>query len=52
MDDFINAVGAMAEMSAIFYKTLVSKGVPPIEAATMTQEMIRATIGGIKSGRN
>ena len=47
MDDlsnFIQAIGAMAEMTAIFYATLLKAGLPDDVVVTLTAKMIGEVI--------
>lgn len=47
MDDvsnFIQAIGAMAEMTAIFYATLLKAGLPDDVVVTLTAKMISEII--------
>jgi hypothetical protein len=49
LSKFVQAVGAVAESSALLYKELVKNGVPPDQAVTITQgyiEAIMAMSGG------
>lgn len=53
MDDlsnFIQAIGAMAEMTAIFYATLLKAGLPDDVVVTLTAKMLGEVIkaGGSK----
>lgn len=53
MDDvsnFIQAIGAMAEMTAIFYTTLLKSGLPDDVVVTLTAKMLGDVIkaGGSK----
>ena len=52
MDDlsnFIQAIGAMAEMTAIFYNSLLKAGLPDDVVVTLTAKMLGEVI---KSGRS
>ena len=47
MDDvskFIQAIGAMAEMTAIFYNTLLKAGLPDDVVVTLTAKMLGEVI--------
>jgi hypothetical protein len=44
LSKFVQAVGAVAESSALLYKELVKNGVPPDQAAIITQGYIKAII--------
>ena len=47
MDDvskFIQAIGAMAEMTSIFYTTLLKAGLPDDVAVTLTAKMLGEVI--------
>lgn len=38
--EFLNSIGVLAEISAIFYKALVASGLPEDVAITLTVKMI------------
>lgn len=46
LDEILNAVGAMAEISAMLYKQLVANDVPPYHAAQITGAYVRAAMMG------
>lgn len=46
MKDFINAIGAVAEMTLLFYRNTLGAGATPEEALRLTQAFIAATIFG------
>ena len=51
--DMINAIGAMAEVSAMMYRELVKNGVPADHACSMVNSYIRTTLkadGGNNDG--
>lgn len=43
-DEFVNAVGAMAEMSWIFYSTAVGRGFTAVQALQLTQTYLSSMI--------
>lgn len=45
LDEMLNAVGAMAETSAMLYKQLVANDVPPYHAAQITGTYVRGMMG-------
>lgn len=51
MEEFINALGAVAETTAMFYLQLVKYGIPPEQAASLTAMIISNFIGGNNTGR-
>lgn len=51
LNDLINSVGAMAEMTALYRKGLLEQEIPPDEAVKYTQAFIAAVMGGGKSGQ-
>lgn len=40
LDGLINAIGAMAEMAAMYYKTLIKSGIPEKVATELTSAYI------------
>lgn len=50
LKEFIDAMGAMAEMTLIFYRTVIQTGGTSEEATRLTQALIAATLfsGGKK----
>ena len=50
MEDFISALGATAEATALFYLQLVKHGIPE-QAASLTAMIISNFIGGNNTGR-
>lgn len=44
LNNFIQAIGAMAEMTAIFYTTLLKAGLPDDAVVTLTAKMLGAVI--------
>lgn len=51
MEDFISALGATAEATALFYLQLVKHGIPPEQAASLTAMIISNFIGGNNTDR-
>lgn len=51
LQELIDSVGAMAEMTALYRKGLLAQGVPPGEAVKYTAAFIAAALGGGKSGQ-
>lgn len=51
MEDFISALGATAEATALFYLQLVKHGIPPEQATSLTAMIISNFIGGNNTGR-
>ena len=49
MEDFVKAIGAISEMTALFYLQLVKHEIPPIQAATLTSMIISKLLGGNKT---
>ena len=49
--DFVNALGAIAEMSLVFYRDVLNSGATPDEAFKLTQAFIAANIFG-NAGRS
>lgn len=49
LQELINSVGAMAEMTALYRKGLLAQGVPSDEAVKYTAAFIAAALGGGKS---
>lgn len=50
MAEFVTAVGAIAESSALLYKELTQNGVPPNHACQMTSAYIRGIVAQSKGG--
>lgn len=46
MNEFLKAIGILAETSLNFYRNLIDAGATPKEAATLTQAFIAANIFG------
>lgn len=51
MEEFINALGATAEATAMFYLQLVKHGIPPEQATQLTAVIISTFIGGNNTDR-
>ena len=49
--DLVNALGAIAEMSLVFYRDVLNSGATPDEAFKLTQAFIAANIFG-NAGRS
>lgn len=47
--EILQAVGALSETTALFYKQLIDNNIPPDHAAQITCAYVRATLMG---GRN
>lgn len=52
LQELINSVGAMAEMTALYQNELVDRGIPEEEVVAYTATFVAATLGGGKSGQN
>lgn len=46
MNDFVNAIGAVAEMTLIFYRNAINAGATEDESFKLTQAFIAATVFG------
>ena len=46
MNEFLKAIGILAETSLNFYRNLIDAGATPKEATTLTQAFIAANIFG------
>lgn len=46
MEEFIKAIGAISEATALCYTQLVKHGVPPEQAASLTEAIIAKAIEG------
>lgn len=51
LQELINSVGAMAEMTALYRNGLLGQGIPLTEAVKYTAAFITAVMGGGKSGQ-
>lgn len=51
MKEFINALGATAEATALFYLQLVKHGIPPEQAVQLTAVIISNFMGGNNTDR-
>lgn len=51
LQELINSVGAMAEMTALYRKGLFEQGIPEKEVIQYTAAFIAATLGGGKGGQ-
>lgn len=49
MNEFLKAIGILAETSLNFYRNLIDAGATPKEATTLTQAFIAANIFGNQS---
>lgn len=50
LQELINSVGAMAEMTALYRKGLSEQGIPEKEAIQYTAAFIASVMGGGKGG--
>lgn len=51
MKNFINAIGAISEMTLIFYRNTLNAGATMDEAIKLTQAFIAATLFGNQTGK-
>ena len=51
LKEFMNAIGAVAETTLIFYRSIIKAGGTQEEATRLTQALIAATIFGDKHGQ-
>ena len=51
LKEFMNAIGAVAETTLIFYRSIIKAGGTQEEATRLTQTLISATIFGDKHGQ-
>lgn len=51
LQELINSVGTMAEMTALYRNGLLEQNIPPDETVKYTQAFIAAVMGGAKSGQ-
>lgn len=52
LQELINSVGAMAELTVLCRKELLNKGIPAVEIKDYTKAFIAAMLGGGKGGAN
>ena len=50
LKELVNAVGALAEMTALYRKNLAEQGVPDNEAVRYTAAFVATMMGGGKNG--
>lgn len=52
LQELIDSVGAMDEMTALYRKGLLDQGIPPDEAVKYTAAFIAAVMGGARHGES
>lgn len=50
LQELINSVGAMAEMTALYRNELVNRGIPEEEVVAYTETFVAAMLGGSRHG--
>lgn len=52
LQELIDSVGEMAELTALYRNGLIDHGIPEEEVVAYTATFVAATLGGGKSGQN